>query len=203
MATNKDPLQIFPLHHTKHSLARLAGLFSLLFMLSGCQTALSPEQVTTAFWDAMAQGDIESAKKHATQETQHLVVKQQNLEGASIKTGTIVINGPNAKVATVITLKNPESNKILSFDTVLLKENDLWKADYQQTLNNLSILPLGEVFKNLREIGDAINKELGQQIPFFENQIKSFSEELIRQMDEFRRQLEKASPPKQPPPGVI
>ncbi len=204
MATNTDTLQIFSRHHTKHCLARWAGLLSLLLMLGGCQTALSPEQVTTAFWEAMAQGDIESARKYATQETQHLVVEQQNMKGASIKTGTIVIDGSNAKVATVITLKNTEGNKVLSFETVLLKENDLWKTNYQQTLDNLSILPLGDIFKNLRALGDTINKELEQQIPFFENQIKSFSEELIRQMDEFRRQLEKSSPTKkQPPPKVI
>ncbi len=205
MATNKDPIQIFHWHHTKHSLARLAGLFSLLFMLSGCQTALSPGQVTTAFWEAMVQGDPEAARKHATRETKQLVTRQQNLEGASLKTGAAVIDGPNAKVATVITLKKPESDKVLSFDTVLSKENDLWKVDYQQTLDNLSILPFGEIFKSLRAIGDAINKELEQQIPLFEKQIRTFSEELIRQLDEFRRQLEKARPPEkqQPPPGVI
>jgi len=173
----------------------LAGLFSLLFMLSGCQAVLTPEQVTLTFWEAMAQGNLESARKHVTQETQHLVAKQQNLEGASIKTGEVVIDGPNATVSTIMTLKKPENNEYLSFNTVLLKENDLWKIDYQQTLNNLSILPFGELFNSLRAIGDAINKELEQQVPLFEKQIKSFSEELIRQLDEFRRNLEKSIPP--------
>lgn len=205
MMTKKDLLQIFYRNHTKHSQLRLAGLFSLLFMLSGCQTALSPEQTTATFWKAMAKGDLESARRHTTLETQDLVTKQQNLEGSSLETGVIVIDGSNARVATVITLRKPESNKLSPFDTVLLKENDLWKVDYRQTLNNLSILPFGEVFNSLRAIGDAINKKLEQQIPFFENQIKSFSEELIQQLDEFRRQLEKANPPeKQPlPPGAI
>jgi hypothetical protein len=169
-------------------------------MLSGCQAVLTPEQVTLAFWEAMAQGNLESARKHATQETQHLVTKQQNLEGASLKTGEVVIDGPNATVSTIMTLKKPESNKPLSFNTVLLKENDLWKVDYQQTLNNISILPFGELFKSLRAIGDAINKELEQQIPLFDKQIKSFSEELIRQLDEFRRNLEKSIPPEKPKP---
>ncbi|MFA5922016.1 MAG: hypothetical protein WC856_12100 [Methylococcaceae bacterium] len=195
MATIKVLLQIFPCHQATKSLAGLAGLFSLLFMLSGCQAVLTPEQVTLAFWEAMAQGDLESARKHATQETQHLVAKQQNLEGASLKTGEVVIDGPNAKVSTIMTLKKPENNEYLSFNTVLLKENDLWKVDYQQTLNNLSILPFGELFNSLRAIGDAINKELEQQVPLFEKQIKSFSEELIRQLDEFRRNLEKSIPP--------
>jgi hypothetical protein len=193
-------LQISRGHQAAKSLAGLAGLFSLLFMLSGCQAVLTPEQVTLAFWDAMAQGNLESARTHVTQETQHLVTKQQNLEGASLKTGEVVINGPNATVSTSMTLKKPENDKLLSFDTVLLKENDQWKVDYQQTLNNLSILPFGELFKSLRAIGDTINKELEQQIPLFEKQIKSFSEELIKQLDEFRRKLEKSIPPEKQTP---
>ena len=200
MATTKVLLQIFPWHHATKRLSGLLGLFCLLFMLSGCQAVLSPEQVTLAFWEAMAQSNLESARKHATQETQHLVTKQQNLEGASIKTGEVVINGTNATVSTILTLKKPENNKLLSFNTVLLKENDLWKVDYQKTLNNLSILPFGELFNSLRAIGDAINKELEQQVPLFEKQIKSFSEELIRQLDEFRRNLEKSIPPEKQKP---
>lgn len=200
MATTKMLLQIFPWHHATKSLSGLLGLFCLLFMLSGCQAVLSPEQVTLAFWEAMVQGNLESARKHVTQETQHLVTKQQNLEGASIKTGEVVIDGTNATVSTIMTLKKPENNKLLSFNTVLLKENDLWKVDYQKTLNNLSILPFGELFNSLRVFGDAINKELEQQIPLFEKQIKSFSEELIRQLDEFRRNLDKSIPPEKQKP---
>ena len=200
MATNIVLLQIFSWHHAMKSLTRLAGLFSLLFMLSGCQAVSTPEQVTLAFWEAMMQGNLESARRHATHETQNLVTKQQNLEGASIETGEVVIDGPKATVSTSMTLKKPENNKHLSFNTVLLKEHDLWKVDYQQTLNNLSILPFGELFNSLRAIGDTINKELEQQIPLFEKQIKSFSEELIRQFDEFRRNLEKSIPPEKPKP---
>ena len=200
MATIKVLLQISSYHHATKSLAGLAGLICLLFMLSGCQAVLTPEQVTLAFWEAMAQSDLESARQHVTQETQHLVTKQQNLEGASLKTGEVVIDGPKATVSTIMTLKKSESNKPLSFNTVLLKENELWKVDYQQTLDNLSILPFGELFNSLRAIGDVINKELEQQIPLFEKQIKSFSEELIQQLDEFRRKLEKSIPPEKPKP---
>lgn len=200
MATTNVLLKGFPCYHTKKNLAGLTGLLSLLFLLSGCQTVLSPEQVTTAFWEAMAEGNLDSARKYATQETQHLVTKQQNLEDAIVKTGVILIDDFKATVATVMTLKKPEDNKDLSFDTVLLKENDRWKVDYQRTLNNLSNLPFGDVFKSLRAIGETINKELEQQIPLFEQQIKSFSEELIRQLDEFRRQLEKAAPPEKQQP---
>jgi len=188
-------LQTLNLNCIKHRLSRLVLILSLSLIFSGCQTILSPEQTTTTFWKAMANGDLESARKYATRETQDHVVKQENIMGASLeKTGMIVIDGSNAKVATVIALKNSVSNKILSFDTVLLKENDAWKVDYRQTLNNLSIMPFGEVINSLRAISDVVNKKLEQQVPFFENQIRSFSDELIRQLDEFRHQLEKANP---------
>jgi hypothetical protein len=167
----------------------------LLFMLSACQTVSTPDQVTTAFWKAMVDGDIETARSHTMHETQHLVTRQQNLEDASLETGKVLIDGGNARVATVLTLQKPENNRILSFDTVLAKENNRWKVDYQQTLNNLLHQPFGEIFKSLGKIGEAINKELEQQIPLFEQQLKSFSEELIRQLEEFRRELEKNLPP--------
>lgn len=198
MMAYKDKLQILYQNYTKHRVSRLAGILSLLLILSGCQTILTPEQATTTFWKAMANGDLASAKKYTTLETQYLVTKQENIMGASLETGVIVIDGLTAKVATVITLKNPESNKLLSFDTVLLKENDAWKVDYRQTLSNLSILPFGEVINSLRAIGDVINKKMEEQIPFFENQIRSFSDQLIRQLDEFRHQLEKTNPTEKP-----
>ncbi|MCK9634712.1 MAG: DUF4878 domain-containing protein [Methylobacter tundripaludum] len=200
MATTNVLSKNLPCCHTKKSPVGLTGLLTLLLLLSGCQAALTPEQVATAFWVAMAEGNLDSAREYATQETRHLVTKQQNLEEATVKTGAILIDGSNATVATVMTLKKPENRKELSFDTVLLKENDLWKVDYQRTLNNLSNLPFGDIFKSLRAIGETINKELEQQIPLFEKQIKSFSDELIRQLDEFRRQLEKAAPPEKQQP---
>ncbi len=200
MATTKVLSNSFSCCHSKKSPVGLAGLLSLLFLLSGCQAVLSPEQVTTAFWQAMAAGNLDSAKKYATQETQHLVTKQQNLEEATVKTGAVLTDASKATVATVMTLKNAESNKALSFDTVLLKENELWKVDYQRTLNNLSNLPFGDIVKSLQAIGETLNKGLEQQIPLFEKQIKSFSEELIRQLDEFRRQLEKSAPPEKQQP---
>jgi hypothetical protein len=199
VATIKVSLKSFPCYHVKKSPVKLLGLLSLLFLLSGCQAALSPAQVTTAFWEAMANGNLDSARKFATQETQRLVTKQQNLEDATVKAGAVLIGGSNATVATILTLKKPE-NKVLSFDTVLLKENNQWKVDYQRTLNNLFSLPFGDIFKSLLGIGETINKELEQQIPLFEKQIKSFSEDLIRQLDEFRRQLEKAVPPEKQSP---
>jgi hypothetical protein len=200
VATTKVLLKGFPCYQTKKSLAGLTGILSLLFLLSGCQTVSSPEQVTKEFWEAMADNDLDSARKYATRETQYLVNTQQSMEDATVKTEEAFINGSNATVATLMTLKKSGINDVLSFDTVLLKENNQWKVDYQQTLNNLSLLPFGDIFRSLRALGETFSKELKQQIPLFEKQFKSFSEELIRQLDEFRRQLEQSVPPEKQKP---
>jgi hypothetical protein len=182
----------------KEILARIAVLLGLLLILSGCQSG-SPEKVTRAFWEAMAQGDINTARKHTTQVSQYLLAPQQNLEDAVVQTGTVETEEDNARVATILTLKKPESNKkVLTFDTVLAEEDDQWKVDYLQTMNNFLHLPFGEIFKSLQGIGEAINKDLQQQLPLFEKQLRSFSDELLRQMEEFRRQLEKSLPPEPP-----
>lgn len=194
MATTRVLLKGLFGYQVKKSLAGLAGFLSLLLLLSGCQTVSTPEQVTEEFWEAMADDDLDAARKYSTRDTQYLVSTQPTLEDAAVKTETALINGASATVATLMTLKTG-SREVLSFDTVLLKENNQWKVDYQQTLNNLSILPLGDIFKSLRALGETFNRELKQQVPLFEKQIRSFSQELIRQLDEFRRQMEKAAPP--------
>lgn len=174
-------------------------VFVLSLLLSACQTALTPEQVTQAFWQAMADGDLVAAKRHTLKNTQHLLTRQQNLLDATLAIGKVAIDGDHATVATVLTLQQPENGKVLNFDTVLAKENEHWKVDYQFTLNNLSSQPFGRLFKSLKDIGEAINKELEQQVPLLEKQLKSFSEELIEQLENFRKELEKNLPPDKKP----
>jgi hypothetical protein len=186
--------QIF-LYFRKVNLARITGLLGLLFLLSGCQSGPPPEKVTRSFWDAMAQGDIETARQYTTQVSQYLVTNHEDLKDASLQTGTVDIDGDYAKVATTLRLKKTGPNNVVKFNTVLAEEDDQWKVDYLQTMNNFLHLPFGEVFKSLQGIGEAINKDLQQQLPLIEKQLKSFSDGLLRQMEEFRRQLEKSVPP--------
>jgi len=141
-------------------------------------------------------GDIKSAKKQATQETQQLVDKQQPVENSSLRTGQIIINGLNATVETIIT----QNDKTLSFNTVLFKENDHWKVDYRQTLINISNEPFSGIIRSLQNIGDILNKQLEQQLPLIEKEIESVGEELKRQLDEFGRNLEKSKPPQKQQP---
>jgi hypothetical protein len=191
------PSPRFFLYPLKKNLTRLAGLFGLLLILSGCHSGPPPEKVTQAFWEAMAQGDPEIARTYTTQVSQYLVTKQPELEQATVRTGVVKDDGDNARVATVLTLKRSDNKKI-AFDTVLVEEDDEWKVEYLQTMNNYLHLPFGEIFKSLQGIGETINRDLQQHLPELEKQLEGFSDGLLRQLEEFRRRLEKAIPPEPP-----
>jgi hypothetical protein len=166
--------------------AIIAGLFCVFFLLMACQTSKSPEEVTSDFWTALIKDDIDDATQLATQNSRHLVTKDETKENAELHTGQIVINGQAANVETIMT----QNGRTFSFNTALLKENDLWKVDYQQTLINVAAMPFNGIFRSLDEIGENLNKKLEQQMPLFEKQIESFGQELNRKLDEFGRYLE-------------
>jgi hypothetical protein len=190
----------------RKSPARIAGLFCLLLVANSCQTAKTPEEITLVFWEELTHGNVETAKKYATQDTQHLVTQQQPAhENSTLEIGQITINGPNANVQTIITPDATDDYRpILFFNTVLLKEDDQWQVDYRQTLNNISNDPFGGVFKSLEDFGETFKKQLEQQMPLIEKGMESFGEILNRQLEEFGRALKNLKPPapkKQPPEG--
>ena len=179
-----------------------AGLF-LCLMLAGCITSQTPEQVTLAFWTALSEGDVEKAKRYVTKDSRDLVVSspsQQQLKNASFETGRIVIDGNHATVETLVhsTTDSNSPRETDTFLTVLVKEDDQWKIDYRQTLDNLSGNLLGGFFKSLQKLSEKLNKQLEQQLPKIEKELESLGNELEKQIDEFGDELEKAFPPEQP-----
>jgi len=163
----------------------VAGLFCVL-LLYGCQAA-TPEDVTTKFWQALAQGQIENAKNQATLSCQHLVNLRDIDKHSVIKIGEVVADDLNASVETTIS----RTNKPVTFNTVLVKEKDSWKVDYQQTQINISMIPWDGVVKSLQNLGDAFTKQLEQSVPIIEKEMESLGNDLKDQIDEFGRSLEK------------
>jgi hypothetical protein len=180
---------LFP---SSKSPALFAGLFLLLLLLPGCQTAKTPDEVTVAFWSALIKDDIKTAKNYATTESQPLITTDETQKGAELRVGQIIINSQTATVETTL----HSIDKELSFQTELVKQENLWKIDYQKTLVNLSTHPFNGLEKSLVQIGKKLNQQLEKQMPIFEKQIDSLGEQLNRKLDEFGRYLEDPNNPK-------
>lgn len=163
-----------------------------VFLLVACQTAanLSPDAVTATFWRAFLLGDLSAAKVQLTEDSQALL-EPQTQKYAFVQVGAMTLDGDTAKVVTVLS----QNGKRISFDTVLLKEADVWKIDYQQTRRNIAMLPFQGLAKQLENIGNAVGEQLQQQVPLLEKGLQSFGDELKHQLDDFSHELEKAIPP--------
>lgn len=191
MVTTKPFFAAFIPPCTVKSPACLVGLFILLVMLAGCQAAKTPDEVTAAFWEALIDDKLETAKAYATPASRDLVDREPHLKNASVKTGQVTIDGPTTSVETMITLAiNDEAGKTLSFNTVLAREHDKWLVDYRQTLTNISSLPFSIIIRNLQEIGDILHKQLEQQRPLIEKYIDTFGRELEKQLPLIKKQIE-------------
>jgi hypothetical protein len=183
-------------HNRLNSPAIKAGLFCIITLLTACPSVQSPEQVTVSFWQALAKGQQDRAEKQATQSSQHLVNSQDIDQLSSIKTGAVILEGNIARVETTI-LRNKRS---VTFDTALVKENESWKVDYLQTQMNITMLPLGDVFKSLQNLGNTFAKQVEKQIPAIQKEMENLGKDLKDQVDEFNRSLEKSAPPNKPKP---
>lgn len=172
------------------SLIVLIRLVGLIFLLSACQTSVetTPDSVTMAFWQAVISGNLQAAQSYVTEDSQPSLAGDQTRKYASVQIGAMTLDGDSATVVTLLTL----NNKKISFNTALLKQDDAWKVDYQQTRMNISMIPFQGIVNELQNIGETFGEQLQQQVPLIEKGLESFGDQLKRQLEDFNRSLEKS-----------
>jgi hypothetical protein len=163
----------------------IVGLFCFA-LLFGCQEK-TPEEVTANFWQALAQSQLAIAKELATSNSNDLINLNDIDKHSPIKTGPVVVDELNASVETTIT----RNNKPITFNTVLYRENDGWKVDFQQTHTNIAMVPFEGIAKSLQNIGETFTKQLEQTAPLIEREMESLGNQLKQQIDEFGKALKK------------
>jgi len=182
--------------------AFLAGFFLLLTSLvSGCQTPKQPEQVTAAFWQAMVNHDLNRAKHFIRQaDSDTLTPLDQDLSGAQISTGKIIIEKPHARVETILQYKGKK--KIVT--TYLVFEDHTWKVDASRTLRSFSGDVFENLLKNLDILGEQLNQQLEQEIiPRFQHEAESLGQQLQKQLEQFNQNLKKFLQPKPTEPKPL
>ncbi len=173
----------------------LAGLF-LIVLLNACQTPEAPDEITLVFWQAIANDDLNRAKKYTSDNSQNLLKASsidRKLKHARFSVGEIIINGHQAQVETTAVFTSKNSS---TFTTFLIKQAKHWRVDYHRTQLSLTDNFYHGLFKSLKDFGDNLNKQLEKQLPFIEQGVESFAQELKQQLDKLGQNLEKALPPR-------
>jgi hypothetical protein len=123
----------------------IVGLFCL-WLLVGCSKPTNPDDVTIAFWTALAENNLERAKYYSTEESVQFFDKK--LRNASLQIGKIKYDCDGATVETQITRQTADASS--SFKTFLIRDlqEDRWKVDYPRTLENIDSVS-DKNFKNI------------------------------------------------------
>lgn len=161
---------------------RIFALLSALLLLTACAQK-SPQEVADAFWTAVINNDAKDAVKYSTlTDVREYDGFSQDWSGFSPSWGKIVIEGDNATIATTLTKSTGSGDKSVSFDTLLIRQDEQWKVDYARTAKQVSGGPFAKLFGQLERVGKSISA-----------QFSATSEQLSAEMEQMGEQLAKLS----------
>jgi len=97
-----------------------------------------PTDVAQNFWDAVIEGDIDTARKHATRGSADSISINDDQAGSGEFTlGEQSIDGDKATVSTSLVSQNDGAEMKMELETVLLQEDGAWKVDFDQTMMSM------------------------------------------------------------------
>lgn len=151
--------------------------FLLLLFAGGCDAAPgSAESVARDFWAAMMDGDKAAAQRHATQNS----IAELELEPAqagerrAVEFGSAEeVNGQVSIPTTLITRREGAPEERVPLHTILVREAEAWKVDWNQTLASMLGGMMGEMMRTMTEAMKGAAEEMGKS---FEQMGKSFEE---------------------------
>jgi len=179
-------------------------LYSLI--LTGCIANLTPMEVSERFWAAVKDKNANEAKKYITASTLSKDATENLLPLDDVYLGRTVIDAERAWVDTTVIIAGDDSFE-LPLETILLKEGDQWKVDYDATVATLSrgstvARVLGSIVDLSGQFADELDRsleEIQKAIPEVQKEIERIEENIIyhlpelqRRMNEFLKQLEEA-----------
>lgn len=135
-------------------LALVAVFFCFLLLIAGCSKPINPDDVTIAFWTALAENNLEKATNYSTEGSAQLF--NEKLRNASVQVGKVKYDCDSATVRTHITLQSAATRS--TFKTVLIRdtEQNRWKVDYPRTVGNISDKQFKNVVTSIKETGEVV-----------------------------------------------
>lgn len=194
------------------------GLVTVLatMTLLGCSQSLTPSDVAERFWRAVVAGQPAKMRRYVRQaDRQQLDQNAEILPVATYSFGRVLIDGDNASIETRIVLDS-DTPVPLNIETRLVREDELWRVDYETTVNEISAQSdLANVIGKIGAIGESLKRgieqsvdEMNQALPAIEQELSRLESEIKQAMPELRDKLEAFSrkleealkmPPRQTP----
>ena len=180
------------------------GRFALLVLLVTTLTAcyeqpLTPSQTVQQFWSALLTGDVNNAEKYVTTETREAVLEVgEEFKGNTIAFGNIQIESDRAVIETTLTQKlaseSVKKSAPTTFNTILVKQNELWKVNYAETRKSLDDAKqkkgLSKLVDDLEKLGRDVTGQLGGVLKNWEKVTPEIKKDLETLGESVQKQLQ-------------
>lgn len=181
----------------------------IFFFLVGCSGADSPESVSSDFWQAVKDNDMESAKQLSTWDTvEYLkILKADKLHPERFELGEAMIGDSQAEVATVLyTTKLGQSGVKVPGVTILVRTDQGWRVNVKKTLGSVVKQSVGNVLDQLnsfmQEGINELDKTISESINELGKALEEGAEELRKELSKSLLKPQNEVPPIQTPKGL-
>lgn len=137
----------------------------LVFALVSCTNINNPSSVADKFWKALSEKNLEKAKKHAVIGSIENTTLFNNSELQIVEIAKKArFENELAYVPVKIDLQKNGEKKSYEFDTVLTKENNLWKVDFDKTKTEMFGYSAEQFEKSIKKAGREMGEAIGQAV---------------------------------------
>jgi hypothetical protein len=141
---------------------RLFVFAILIALLPGCGGG-SAVDVAGKFWDAVNDGNLEKAKKYATQETAASLTMNDDRGDAEVDVefGASTVEGERTIIETHMVTRMGDVNQTVDMKTVLVQEDGEWKVDIINTMMSMFGGAAQEMMQGMTEAMGQTMEDMG------------------------------------------
>ena len=176
----------------KSSYILVAIVFALL--LSACGKPETPQEVSQAFWQSVIDGDVAGVVNYSTLGSEKgYDAFSRDWTGMIPSWGKVIIEEHEARVHTHISTPDAAQSEMLYFVTYLVKQNDVWKIDYDKTEKVvLASSAVSDFVNRITTIGNEITQQFEEASKTVTSELESLNEQLLQLTESLGNQANRA-----------
>ena len=175
-------------------------LFLPIVLSASCQQRpMMPDEVARAYWNAIKSGNVNLQNDLSLQENASTNDQINSLQIRDFKIRRTIIEGQKAIVEVDLELADTTSPGHLPVDTVLIKQDTVWRVDHKTTMASLqskneienAMTALHQFSKQFSKGLDQSFNELERQAPVIRRDIKQLMEQMSARLPALKQEFEK------------
>jgi len=177
---------------SKFSYISVAIFFALL--LSACGKPETPQEVSLAFWQSVIDGDVAGVVKYSTLGSEKgYDAFSRDWTGMIPSWGKIIIEEHEARVHTHISTPDAAQSEMLYFVTYLVKQDGIWKIDFDKTEKVvLASSAVSDFVNRITTIGNEISQQFEEASKTVTSELESLNEQLLQLTESLGNQANRA-----------